>query len=109
MKHLILPLMIIFSSIAAFSYDSPLKFKNGECFNYTDATTKEKNGFMVGQVEDFNLGTFSYEGTLYVKKTSTRKDKRKLVTFHFELPLPKQEKYSKVTCPKEIPKFKKKD
>ena len=113
MKVFLLFLLLSVSSLSfgADPIPSPspniFKFKVGDCFNYTDASTKRKVVYKVARIEDFDFGSFSFEGTLFVKKDNTHKLKDSLVTFHFELPINKQDKFDKVACPKELPQFKK--
>jgi hypothetical protein len=83
------------------------QFKRGDCFLYADATSAKNNiKYMVGRVEFLNFGTWDFEGTLYGKKVKKEKPKDSaFATFHFQLPFAKQDKYTIVQCPNDLPKL----
>jgi hypothetical protein len=113
MKALLISLLInTFLGNFAFAdlADDPHFFLNGECFNYSNENIESHVKSMVGRVDFFNFGTWEFEGTIYVlkKKDDVANSKTKLVTFHFQLPLSKKDKYSKTKCPRNLPPFKKK-
>jgi len=97
---ILLLLSLIFNSVC---FAETPTLRSGDCFKYTDSSIKNKIRYMVGRIEFLNFGTFDYEGTLYVKA----EDHKKIVPFHFQLPLSKAGKYPKIACPKNLPPLKK--
>ena len=95
---------LIFSliSILPFSVfaNESISLEKGDCFKYNEFKPDNKIEWVIGRVEFLHLGTFDFNGTLYGKK----KGSNQFVTFHFELPYSKRNKYPKVACPSNLPK-----
>jgi hypothetical protein len=105
MKYSFLLILTLFP-IKSFGDGNPIELQKGDCFEYIQEVKNPKLAWVVGRIEDLNLGTWDLEGTLYGRK-KIKNNKEPYVTFNFALSYKGRARYKKIECPKDLPIIKK--